>query len=47
MIYTHVLSSAAAGLKSPLEALPDPGLPGEFGERFREVRETDCRYVIS
>jgi Phage integrase family len=47
MIYTHVLSSAAAGLKSPLEALPDLGLPGDCGKRFPGVPETEHLYVSS
>ena len=47
MIYTHILSSAAAGLKSPLEAVPALGLPDGFGERFPGVRDPDRRYVLS
>lgn len=34
MIYTHVLSSSAAGLKSPMELLPQPGVaPGQEARR--------------
>ena len=30
MIYTHVLKSSAAGLASPLDALPAATVPGAF-----------------
>jgi integron integrase len=44
MIYTHVLSSSAAGLKSPLEALPDLASLGLQPNRSPGVSEPAGRY---
>jgi integron integrase len=52
MIYTHVLSSSAAGTRSPLESLPDPALrenctgdgPGDHDKR--STRAASCSITV-
>ena len=45
MIYTHILSSSAAGLRSPLELLPPASAAGDHAVRW--VRQPTAVYAIA